>query len=177
MTPRKTVPALFAGLTVVLAMTAIAWACTPSAYLFPIAPASGAAGSEVTMRGGQFGNGPIELRWGSANGKLLGTALGPDFSIKVQIPDTSPGVNYLVAISRDPADLTKVSARRAEAFEVTSLAGAHNTSDSFWDTGTEGAPASANTSRAAGIAAVTVGMAFAVASTALILARRRRAHA
>ena len=178
MARRKTVSILFTTLAAGMAVSAVAWACTPSAYLFPVAPASGQAGSQVTLRGGQFGDGPVEIRFDSERGKILGTALGPDFSITVQIPDSSPGVHYLVAIARDPANPANILARRAEALELKAPVGTRPQTTSPWDTAAiDSAQQTNNTGRSAGIAAATVGMAFVVASGAVILGRRKRARA
>lgn len=110
------------GIAAVLGLAAVTWACTPSAYLYPVSPAAGAAGTEVTIRGGQFGNGPVEIRWGSEKGRLLGTTLGPEFTTRVSIPDRDDGVHYLVAVARDPADPSRMLARRVEAFQIKSNA-------------------------------------------------------
>lgn len=177
MSTRKSISIGFASLAVLLAVGAVAWACTPSAYLFPISPSSGVAGAEVTVRGGQFGNGPVELRWASENGRLLTTALGPDFTAKVTIPDKAEGVHYLVAVARDPSDPSKILARRSEAFQITSSSTpGGNSTDSLW--GDAGQPAVQETGIPAGaLAAVGLGLsAGAMAIVTLIVIKRRKAE-
>lgn len=168
----------FAGLALLLALGAVAWACTPSAYLYPVSPSTGAAGTEVTIRGGQFGNGPVELRWGTERGRLLGSTLGPDFTKKVIIPDKAPGVYYIVAVARDPADSSRILARRVEAFQIT--AGARSDvdrNDALWSAPTQSAPGEGRSFTAL-IAATGVGLAAAgVGLFTLALVRRRRATA
>lgn len=166
----------FAAYIAVFVVGAVAWACTPSAYLYPVSPSSGAAGSEATLRGGQFGMGSVEIRWGSENGKLLAKALGPDFAAKVVIPDKAEGVYYLVAVARDPADPSRILARRAEAFQITTnpRSEARNAA-SLWGEA-EPYPDEGRLPSAA-VAAVGLGLAAAGAVLgALVVVRRRKAE-
>lgn len=177
MTRMRVVSVGFVGLAAILALGAIAWACTPSAYLYPVSPNAGMAGTEVTVRGGQFGNGPVEIRWRSENGRLLTSALGPHFTAKVTIPDRPEGVHYLVAVARDPADPSRILARRAEAFEITSNPGSDaRATASLWGEAKQ-PPADDRGSMATLVG--TVGLALAAAGAALValtVVRRKRAE-
>lgn len=92
-----------AAAAALLGLSALAWACTQSAYLEPILKPS-PAGSLVGVSGDSFNSGPVEIRWDSAKGKVLGQASGPSFSVSVATPaDAAPGVYYLVAVQTDPS--------------------------------------------------------------------------
>lgn len=162
---------------VMLIGAAIAWACTPSAYLYPVNPGRGPAGAEVTLRGGQFGTGPVEIRWASESGRLLTTTMGPEFTTTVTIPDRPEGVYYLVAVARDPANPSIVLGRRAEAFEITTnpraeaRAAASSWADSRQPAGEEGGFPAAM-AMAVGLGLMTAGAAL----SALVFVRRRKAH-
>ncbi|MGH2810872.1 MAG: hypothetical protein ACRDIA_08320 [Actinomycetota bacterium] len=177
MTARRITSIGFGCLAALLALAAVAWACTPSAYLYPISPGGGQPGSEVTVRGGQFGTGTVEIRWASDNGRLLGTALGPEFSTKVTLPDRAEGVHYIVAVARDGADPTKILARRSEAVQITADGRSSSTAaSSLWgDAGqalgeTGGFPATA-------VAGIGLGaLAATMALFAAVVVRRRKAE-
>ena len=175
MTKKRIVGIGFVALAAFLAAGAIAWACTPSSYLYPVSPSSGQAGTQVVVRGGQFGTGPVELRWQTMDGRLLGTALGPEFTTKVTIPDKAEGVHYLVAVARDPADPSKVLAQRSEAFQITSGGNSSSKSASYlWSEarvpGTDtGIPAAAIAGTGLGV------MAAAMLLFTAVLVRRRKA--
>ena len=81
----------------VLLWSAPAWA---DPELRP-SPASGPAGSEVTITGTGFADADVEIHWGDQSGPVLGTARGPDFSVKVVIPDSPPNSYSLVAVVRE----------------------------------------------------------------------------
>ncbi|MGH9152218.1 MAG: hypothetical protein ACRD03_07460, partial [Acidimicrobiales bacterium] len=92
--------------------SAMAWACTPSAHLVPISPATGEVGSRITVAGRAFHAAEVAIHWGGADGPLLATATGPSFSVPVTVPPAAPGVYLVVAIQAG-------STNPAETFEVT----------------------------------------------------------
>lgn len=93
----------------------VAWACTRQATL-TVSPAFGKAGSQTQVAGRGFVTGePVEIRWNTTGGPVMGRAVGGDFSVVVTIPgDASNGVYYIVAT----APKTQISA----SFEVRSAA-------------------------------------------------------
>lgn len=94
------------ALVALLTAGSFAWACSPSGNV-SVDPDSGAAGSTVTVSGGGFETPtaadevPIEIRWNSTSGRVLGGAVGPDFSVSVTIPSNASGrTHYIVAVQR-----------------------------------------------------------------------------
>lgn len=84
--------------TAMLGGASVAWACTPSAYIY-VTPTSGEAGSQITVDGGEWvpGDG-VQLRWDSPTGRLLGVGTGPNFSVAVTVPEgASSGTHLIVA--------------------------------------------------------------------------------
>lgn len=93
--------ALLATAAFAIASCAIAWACVPMARLISVQPDStGPAASRVVVNGLGFEQTPVELRWNAPGGLRLGTARGPEFSIKVVIPNVADGLYTLIAIER-----------------------------------------------------------------------------
>src|SRR3954454_18928449 len=80
-----------------LGVAAIAWACTPQAFI-SVSPSSGPAGSVVTVTGNRFAaDGRVELRVGSVDSAPIATATGPTFSVQVTIPqDAKPGQTVII---------------------------------------------------------------------------------
>ena len=113
MRSRFLVTAFVGALGVVASFAALAWACTPQAYI-DVDGASGPAGTSVTVTGRAFIAAPVEITW--SGGGVLATANGPDFSVTVQIPEAAPGVYYISATGRDAA--SGVVGRATRAFEV-----------------------------------------------------------
>ena len=106
-----------------LAAFSVAWACTSQAAIYDVSNTAPVPGETVTVRGLEFHtNTALEVRWGTADGPVIATALTgqeePDeaatdatrnygvdrgtFSVAVTIPaDAAPGSHQLFAI--DPA--------------------------------------------------------------------------
>lgn len=103
-----------AVLVVMIGAASFAWACTIQAELY-VSPGSGAASSLARVSGSGFGNSPVEIRWGGANGPQLGSAMGPSFSVRVTIPNVAPRVYTIIATQNVPLGQTS----RA-SFHVTS---------------------------------------------------------
>ncbi len=122
---------VLAGLGVValgLATVAVAWACSPTAKIavtgqIPpgVSPstAAGPAGSTATVRGSEFADGPVEVRWNSTNGPVLAREPGPNRTptLEIKIPNEAPGVYYVVAVGRS-AD-GSVAGKASAPFEIT----------------------------------------------------------
>ena len=113
MRSRLLVTAFVGALGVVATFTALAWACTPQAYI-DIPGASGPPGTSVSVTGRGFVAAPVEITW--SGGGVLGTATGPDFAVTVKIPEAAPGVYYITATARDTA--SGVTGHATRAFEV-----------------------------------------------------------
>ncbi len=100
-TLRRSSLAVLAALIAVVATAAIAWACTPQAYLYlgatSVTPSSAGGGGPVTVTGRGFTSGPVQIRLDS--GRLLATAQGPNFSLVVRIKNVAPGVHYVHGIA------------------------------------------------------------------------------
>ena len=114
---------LLAGLMIGGLLTAqAAWACVPQPRLVSVLPlSSGPPGTEVTVDGLGFDPTRAEVRWNARDGQLLASATGPDFSVGVKIPDSTPGLYALVVLSRQPGGAIGNTARAA--FQVTDPAG------------------------------------------------------
>lgn len=97
-----------------LASASVAWGCAsiqPKLTGTEGQTSSGPAASQVTITGKDFGAGPVEVRWNSKTGQLLGQAMGPNFSVSIKIPDAAVGVHHILASS--------TTARQTMPFEVT----------------------------------------------------------
>lgn len=77
------------------------WACVPEPLVFVRPQASGAAGTQVTIEGVNFGPGESEVRWNGLQGQRLATASGTSFSVPATIPESSPGLYLLTVLTRD----------------------------------------------------------------------------
>jgi len=118
---RRSLLSVFAALAVVVGAAALAWACTPQAYLYlspsSIAPSAAPggtaspAGATVTVTGKGFVPGPVAIHLDS--GPALATATGPDFSIQVQLPAMAAGVHYLRGVAYQPDGVVAGDASRA----------------------------------------------------------------
>lgn len=120
---RKAGMAALAMATGLVSVAGLAWACTPQAEVAPLVMQSGPPGSRVPLTGLAAKPGPIQVRWNSPRGPLLGTGVaamtpaGINFATEVTIPEAGPGVYYLVVSTSDGG-----TARAA--FEVLSPAAA-----------------------------------------------------
>lgn len=96
------------------------WACVPQPRLVSVQPrSSGPPGSQVTVEGLGFDPGRAEVRWNSSDGLLLATAMGPDFSQPVTIPDHPEGLYHLIVLSREPGGA--IGSAAAAAFAITGV--------------------------------------------------------
>lgn len=108
-------------LAAVLVTAGRAGACVPQPNILVQPRASGPAGTEVEVKGENFGAASAEVRWNAVDGTLLAKANGPSFAAHVVVPaDVAPGLYTLVVLLRGPqAEL--VDAVRSP-FEVTGTA-------------------------------------------------------
>lgn len=101
--------ALVAGvMAAVLGGAGLAWACTAQSRITTMDPESGDTGTMVTLSGEGFQSGPVEIRWDSQTGPVIGMAdarpgrvegaVGASFTTSVSIPDAAPGQHLLVAV-------------------------------------------------------------------------------
>lgn len=93
-----------------------AWACVPQPLLFLEPRSSGPVGSEIVVRGINFGPGQTEVRWSGPQGILLATGPGGQISIPISIPASEPGLYLLTVITRDGVGAIDTSA--VSSFEV-----------------------------------------------------------
>lgn len=175
---------------------AMAWACTAAASLsvrWPDAPLeqgggvpgtalSGAPGAQVSVVGTYFRSDvPVQVRWNNADGPVLATAEGPDFSLELSIPDDAPGVHTVVAV-QPAGELGDPPVQRAVAVEVLMPGSAPVRSPGLFS---EPGPASAgpstngsgNTTMALGAGLLGVGTVALFGGAAAVTLRRRRATA
>ena len=104
----------------ILGAVGFAWACTPNADIH-VEPASGEAGSTVTVSGSRFIEGrTVYVRWNSTTGRTLATAQGPSFTVQVTIPDVGADTYTIVGVTT--ADNGSEFTGR-EAFTVTAGSG------------------------------------------------------
>ncbi len=97
-----------AATALVVSTAALAWACTAQSYLHPVKPSAGPAGTSITLSG--FATEPLEIRWNSDQGPVLGKAPQGRFSMTATVPQDAPAGNYFLS----------ASGRALEAFTVTS---------------------------------------------------------
>lgn len=84
---------------VALAGASVVWACASIQPKLTGNPSSGPAGTTLTAVGHDFAPGPVQLRWDSPSGLLLGEPTGPRFSIPITVPrNASVGVHHIVAV-------------------------------------------------------------------------------
>ena len=108
--PRRAVLALVLG-ALAVGGGALAWACTPDAYLYTGAPQMSDSGGTVAVGGEKFVPGEtVQVHWNSADGPVVATAVaGGDqgtFHTVASIPAGATGRNFLVATApsaRTPA--------------------------------------------------------------------------
>lgn len=92
---------LIAVLAATMGSISPSFACVPIAKLLSLQPrSSGPPASRITVNGLGFEQSPIEIRWNALDGPRLGTAHGPNFSIKVTIPKVPDGLYTLIAVER-----------------------------------------------------------------------------
>ena len=78
---------------------ALAWACSPSAEITVDQSGVAQSGQSVSVTGRAFeAGGRVEIRWNSAGGPVLATAVGPSFTTSVTIPAAQADAHTLVAI-------------------------------------------------------------------------------
>ena len=85
-----------------LVPAAVAWACVPNANV-TVHPTSGPPGTQATVSGSGWANGPVRILWDQADGQVLAETRGPSFSgVPVTIPQSADGLRKIVAHRRFP---------------------------------------------------------------------------
>ena len=92
--------ATLVALALATCAAAVAWACTPSAYI-GLSGTSFHPGSSVTVTGNGFIDAPVEIRWSGPGAGVLAVARGPSFSATFTVPSAPPGRYYVQATARD----------------------------------------------------------------------------
>ena len=153
----------------VLSVASVAWACT-SFSTITLSTAVGTPGTQVSVAGERAAaNAPVEVRWNSRTGALLGTATTDaegKFAVPVRIPEGLPGLQVVLAVDATgdtaraafeiPGGVTADDARPAPAAPVSS----------------EGGPMS---DLALGAGALAAGVFLVGAGAVVVLSGRRRA--
>lgn len=112
------------AVTLLLSVAGAAWACTVAPHV-SLRSASGPAGTNVTVVGDAFPDAtPVEIRWHTKDGPVVGSAQGSSFSTEITIPSGArPGFYYVVAIARPGASAgSGPPAKAAEILQVVSAA-------------------------------------------------------
>lgn len=98
----------------VLALAAVAFACTPS-NLVSLSTPVGAPGTAVSVSGVVLSDNDVVVRWGGAEGPVLARATAADFKrdgFNFSVPDVAPGY-YVVTSVQDDAYGNEMIARAA----------------------------------------------------------------
>ena len=88
-------------LTLTVGVTALAWACTPTAGVaLTGSGGSGFAypGDDVRVEVSNAGSGPVMVRWGGETGQVVASGTGPVFATSFKVPAVADGV-YVVAVT------------------------------------------------------------------------------
>jgi len=186
---RKEIALLLASALLVL-FASLGWACTTSATIRLATPPVGRQNSTVTLEGGNFQPGIVEVRWGSSAGPVLAAVQGPEFSTSFQIPSSKPDVYFIVAVNKP--EQGQFAGKAAVSFEIVDSGGramsnkTSQTSSDLWKGFSEkagesqdvvGRPASSagRSTKAAGVSLLWAGgMALAVGIVSPMVLRRRR---
>lgn len=116
--PRRVLLTLTGMVGMMLATAAVAWACSPNAYI-TLSASQGPAGDEITVEGKAFEDGPVRVYW-EPNGELLHETSGPDFEVPVTIPeDADEGVGLITAYGFTDSVEDDPSGYDPSAFTVT----------------------------------------------------------
>ena len=117
---RRSIMGVLSALAVVVGGAGLAWACTPSAYIF-LSATDGSSGTTINVKGKEFAPGPVEIQWNGVPGAQPTVANGPDFSVAVAVPDVKPGVYYVQATATD--DFGGIEGQATRAFKISVPAG------------------------------------------------------
>lgn len=100
--------AVWAGLIVtgVLAISGLAWACSPQSQIYPLGVQSAQAHARIPVEGVASGKGGyVQIHWNGFGGPVVGSGVVPAdqsrFSIEVTVPEASPGIHYLIMLAPD----------------------------------------------------------------------------
>lgn len=106
-----------AAFVLVLGAISSAWACTIVATSVGVSPPAAPERSAVRIQGTSVTSGlPVEVRWNSVDGPILGTAVSGrkgEFVVEATVPASIPGMYALVAVAPDQAGVGRA------AFQIT----------------------------------------------------------
>ena len=113
---RKGLMALAGGLIAVVIAASAAWACTEFAEFTVVGETTVEPATSLTVEGVAFHPGPVQIRWETASGPVLGSGAGPEFTVSITVPaDASSGVHYLVAVQQgSPNPAAPLSVRASQ---------------------------------------------------------------
>jgi len=136
---RKTAVAVITSAFLV-GLASLAWACTVNPFI-SLRSLTGPGGTSVAVTGASFTpDTPVQIRWNSSEGPVVGAAQGPAFSVDVAPPaGTAAGFYYIVAVQENTKSGQAATGptKAAEVFHLTTaVAGTRSISD--------GGPAAAN---------------------------------
>jgi len=183
---RNRLVVLFGGtLTSIIALGALAWACTPTPAMEAIIPLAGPAGTQITIAGSDSFGTAVEVHWGAADGPVIANLPAGGSRTLASVPaEARPGVYAVVALTRAPNGA--VQYKTAQPYEVTGPSAASaDTANGLWSglsRSTSPGEAAARpatpgpSAAAAGLFAIGIA-GLAVASAGAILARRRVSRA
>lgn len=99
----------FVTLVSLLGAASAAWACTRQANMIGLNPQSSPPFLDVIVQGklGDRLSTPVEIRWNSLDGQLLGTIDTSEanrtgaFAVTIRLPEAEPGVYFILAQGRE----------------------------------------------------------------------------
>ncbi|MGH2772140.1 MAG: hypothetical protein ACRDIU_03235 [Actinomycetota bacterium] len=86
-----------------MVVAGVAWACTPVAQIVALSPVGGPAGTHLIVTGANFNPGPVEIRWDTLEGPLMGHA--DNFAVGMSMPDDAAALraDHASAVSGGPS--------------------------------------------------------------------------
>lgn len=123
---KRLILVLFGALGLVVATSALAWACTGRANI-RLDPANGDAGSSVTVHGNEFLRGEVDIYWDSVSAsRYLGTAEATggsrtaEFTKTVSVPENAGGGDHTVVARTSEPDSSGSSYQAQAVYTVDS---------------------------------------------------------
>jgi len=197
-TGRNAAVVIFGAVAMLLAVATLAWACTPRQNITHVTPIAGEARSQVKIEGDGLTQGqPVSITWNSAAGpKLAQTSADASgsFSVTATIPDTQPGVYFLLATTGDnQATVARSVFEVTESLQATSPAGqstastaGHSIPSDLWRgfTTSPSGPGSTPNQAPATRSGPGLGLGIALSATAVVMGfaamtaarKRQKAH-
>jgi len=96
---------IFGAMAVILAAATMAFACTPRQNITHITPMASPPGKSVTVQGEGLNPGvPVAIRWNGMAGPSLASGnadAAGNYSVTANIPETGPGIYFIIATAGD----------------------------------------------------------------------------